>query len=127
GVSIQIEDWDPSPYYESKKDARRADRAEQYAIAAAVEALEQAGQLTATPERTGTIFGTGIGGIETLETQIQTRLERGERRVSPFLVPMMMANAPGASVSMRFGLRGPNETITTACAAGTHALGYAAR
>lgn len=127
GVSIQIDDWDPTPYYESKKASRRADAAEQYAIAAATEALEQAGELAATPDRIGTIFGTGIGGIDTLETQIETRLERGDRRVSPFLVPMMMANAPGASISMRWGLQGPNETITTACAAGTHALGYAAR
>jgi 3-oxoacyl-[acyl-carrier-protein] synthase II len=122
-----IADWDPSPYYDSPKDARRTDGVEQFAIAAATEALAQAGTLTATPDRTGTIFGTGVGGIHTLEEQIQIRLEKGERRVSPFLVPMMMANAPGAAVSMRFGLQGPNETIVTACAAGTHALTYAAR
>ncbi len=80
-----------------------------------------------TESRIGTIFGTGVGGIHTLEEQIVVRLDKGERRVSPFLVPMMMANAPGANVSMRFDLRGPNETLCTACAAGTHALGYAAR
>ena len=55
------------------------------------------------------------------------RIEKGERRVSPFLVPMMMANAAGAAISMRYGLQGPNETICTACAAGTHAIGNAAR
>ena len=55
------------------------------------------------------------------------RLEKGERRVSPFLVPMMMANAAGAAISMRYGLQGPNETIVTACAASTHAIGNAAR
>jgi len=70
---------------------------------------------------------TGIGGLHTLEEQIQTRLEKGVRRVSPFLVPMMMANAGGASISMRFGWQGPCETIVTACAASTHAIGYAAR
>ncbi|MDA2959273.1 MAG: beta-ketoacyl-ACP synthase II [Actinomycetota bacterium] len=122
-----IEDWDPSPWYGSPKDARRADRSEQYAIAAAAEALEQSGRPAADDARIGTIFGTGVGGIHTLEEQIAVRLDRGERRVSPFLVPMMMANAPGAAVSMRHGLRGPNETICTACAAGTHAIGYAAR
>jgi 3-oxoacyl-[acyl-carrier-protein] synthase II len=127
GRSVEIRDWDSTPYYDSPKDARRADLSEQFAIAAATEAMEQAGTLTATPDRIGTIFGTGVGGIHTLEEQILVRLERGERRVSPFLVPMMMANAPGASVSMRFGLQGPNETICTACAAGTHALVYAAR
>jgi len=124
---ITIEDWDPSPWYDSPKDARRADRSEQYAIAAAAEALEQSGRPAADDARIGTIFGTGVGGIHTLEEQIAVRLDRGERRVSPFLVPMMMANAPGAAVSMRHGLRGPNETICTACAAGTHAIGYAAR
>jgi 3-oxoacyl-[acyl-carrier-protein] synthase II len=127
GVSTAISEWDPTPYYDSPKDARRADRVEQFAVAAATEAIAEAGELSAAPERTGTIFGTGVGGIQTLEEQIQTRLEKGERRVSPFLVPMMMANASGAAVSMRFGLRGPNETICTACAAGTHALTYAAR
>lgn len=125
--SIEIHDWDSSPYYASPKEARRADLSEQFAVAAAAEALDQAGNLTADPGRIGTIFGTGVGGIHTLEEQIVVRLDRGERRVSPFLVPMMMANAPGASVSMRYGLQGPNETICTACAAGTHALVYAAR
>ncbi len=127
GRSTTISDWDPSPYYASPKESRRADGAEQFAIAAATEAIEHAGALTATPDRIGTIFGTGVGGIHTLEEQIEVRLEKGERRVSPFLVPMMMSNAPGAAVSMRFGLQGPNETICTACAAGTHAITYAAR
>ena len=127
GRSTEIEAWDSSPYYSSPKEARRADLSEQYAIAAATEAIEQAGPLSVERARIGTIFGTGVGGIHTLEEQIVVRIERGERRVSPFLVPMMMANAPGAAVSMRFGLQGPNETICTACAAGTHALVYAAR
>ena len=127
GRLTSIEEWDPSPWFDSPKDARRADRSEQYALAAATEALEHSGRPAATDDRIGTIFGTGVGGIHTLEEQIDVRLNKGERRVSPFLVPMMMANAPGASVSMRFGFKGPNETICTACAAGTHAIGYAAR
>jgi 3-oxoacyl-[acyl-carrier-protein] synthase II len=127
GQAVYIENWDATPYYASPKDARRADLSEQFAIAAATEALAQAGELTATKDRIGTIYATGVGGIFTLEEQIQVRMDRGERRVSPFLVPMMMPNAPGAAISMRFGLQGPNETITTACAAGTHSIGYAAR
>jgi 3-oxoacyl-[acyl-carrier-protein] synthase II len=125
--SVEIADWDPPPWFDNPKEARRADRVEQYALAAAAEAFAQAGDIGADPGRFGTIFATGIGGLHTLEEQVQVRLEKGERRVSPFLVPMMMANASGAAISMRYGLQGPNETICTACAAGTHAIGYAAR
>lgn len=130
GVATGIEDWDPSPYFESPKHARRADRVEQFALAAAGEAFDMAGGVDAIgvePSRFGTIFATGVGGLHTLEEQILVRAEKGERRVSPFLVPMMMVNASGAAVSMRYGLQGPLETICTACAAGTHAIGYAAR
>jgi 3-oxoacyl-[acyl-carrier-protein] synthase II len=122
-----IEDWDPSPYFDNPKEARRADRVEQFALAAAAEAFDQAGRPDVDPGRFGTIFATGIGGIHTLEDQIEVRLSKGERRVSPFLVPMLMANAPGAAISMRYGLQGPNETVVTACAASAHAIGYAAR
>ena len=124
---VEIENWDPLPYFNNPKDARRADRVEQFALAAASEAFAQAGTLNVNPARFGTIFATGIGGLHTLEEQVLVRAEKGERRVSPFLVPMMMANAAGAAISMRHGLQGPNETIVTACAAGTHAIGYAAR
>ncbi|MFM8482210.1 MAG: beta-ketoacyl-[acyl-carrier-protein] synthase family protein, partial [Actinomycetota bacterium] len=127
GKFVTIPDWDPSPWFENPKEARRADRVEQFALAAAAEALAQSGDAGVDPARFGVILGTGIGGLSTLEEQIQIRLEKGERRVSPFLVPMMMANASGAAISMRYGLQGPNETICTACAASTHALGYAAR
>jgi 3-oxoacyl-[acyl-carrier-protein] synthase II len=127
GRSTEMETWNPSPWYGTPKEARRADRVEQFAIAAATEAVEQAGDIGVEPSRIGTIFATGVGGLHTLEEQVITRIEKGERRVSPFLVPMMMANAAGAAISMRWGLQGPNETICTACAAGTHAIGYAAR
>ena len=73
------------------------------------------------------ILGTGVGGLHTLEDQILTYHEKGARRVSPFLVPMMMANAGAAAISMRYGWQGPCETTVTACAAGTHAIGNAAR
>ncbi|MFM8722886.1 MAG: beta-ketoacyl-[acyl-carrier-protein] synthase family protein, partial [Acidimicrobiaceae bacterium] len=125
--SVEIENWDPSPYFAGPKEARRADRCEQYALAAASEAISQSGTLPYDAPRIGTIFGTGIGGLRTLEEQVIVRVEKGERRVSPFLVPMMMSNASGAAISMRYGYQGPAETICTACAAATHALGYAAR
>ena len=130
GVSSEIDDWDPSPYFDSPKHARRADRVEQFALAAAGEAFDMAGGTDAIgvdPSRFGTIFATGVGGLHSLEEQILLRAEKGDRRVSPFLVPMMMVNASGAAISMRYGLRGPLETICTACAASTHAIGYAAR
>jgi 3-oxoacyl-[acyl-carrier-protein] synthase II len=123
----EIANWDPSPWFDNPKEARRADRVEQFALAAAAEAFAQAGALTADKGRFGTIFATGVGGLHTLEEQVGVLLEKGARRVSPFLVPMMMANAAGAAISMRYGLQGPNETICTACAASTHAIGYAAR
>jgi 3-oxoacyl-[acyl-carrier-protein] synthase II len=125
--TIELADWDPLPYFDSPKDARRADRVEQFALAAAAEAFDHAGRPDVAPERFGTIFASGIGGLITLEENVQVRLEKGERRVSPFLIPMLMANASGAAISMRYGLQGPNETVVTACAASSHAIGYAAR
>ena len=127
GRSIDVADWDPTPYFNNPKEARRADRFEQFALAAAAEAFEHAGRPSAEPGRFGVIFATGVGGLRSTEEQIGVLLEKGERRVSPFLVPMMMPNAAGAAISMRYGLQGPNETITTACAASTHAIGAAAR
>lgn len=125
--TVHIADWDPLPYFSNPKEVRRADRVEQFALAAAHEALLQAGPLPYELGRIGTIVGTGIGGLRTLEDQVVTRVEKGERRVSPFLVPMMMSNACSAAISMRYNLQGPAETICTACAAATHAIGYAAR
>jgi 3-oxoacyl-[acyl-carrier-protein] synthase II len=121
-----VDGFDPTPLY-GPKEVRRVDRFAQFALAAATEALDDAGDLAADPARCGVVIGTGVGGLATLEEQVQVRLEKGERRVSPFLVPMMMSNAAAAGVSMRLGWRGPCETITTACAAGTHSIGAALR
>ncbi len=112
------------------KEARRIDRFAQFAIAAAVMAHEQAEldhPLDADPDRSGVIFSSGIGGIVTLSEQFGVLQTKGERRISPFLVPMMMPNAGAALVSMRLGWRGPSEAAVTACAGGTHAIGAAAR
>lgn len=112
------------------KEIRRVDRFTQVAAVAAEEALQDAGglhELASDPERAGVIIGTGIGGIATLEEQIEVLREKGARRVSPFLVPMMMGNRAAADVSMRYGFRGPCESIVTACAAGTHSVTNGAR
>jgi 3-oxoacyl-[acyl-carrier-protein] synthase II len=121
-----VDGFDPTPLY-GPKEVRRVDRFAQFALAAATEALDDSGELGADPARCGVVIGTGVGGLATLEEQVQVRLEKGERRVSPFLVPMMMSNAAAAGVSMRLGWRGPCETITTACAAGTHSIGAGLR
>lgn len=123
----RIEGWDPTPWFDNPKEARRTDPFTQFALAAAQEALDQAGGAHADPDRSGVIVGTGVGGLQTVENQVMVFHEKGPRRVSPFLVPMMMANAGAAAVSMRHGLRGPCETVVTACAAGTHSVGNAAR
>lgn len=122
----RVEGFDPSGWF-GPKEARRTDRFAQFAVAAAAMALDDAGTVEADPDRCGVIIATGVGGLQTLEDQILVREQKGPNRVSPFLVPMMMPNAGSASVSMRFGWRGPCETIATACAAGTHAVGNAAR
>lgn len=108
------------------KELRRLDPFTLFALAAADEAWLQSG-LDATFANAASIIATGIGGLQTLIEQLEVLNDRGANRVSPFLIPMMMPNAAAAAVSMRFGTRGPCETITTACAAGTHAIGYAAR
>jgi 3-oxoacyl-[acyl-carrier-protein] synthase II len=123
----RITGFDPETAFDNPKEAKRTDRFAQIALAAAAEALEQSGDVGGDPARRGVLLGTGVGGLETLETQIVTRHEKGERRVSPFLVPMMMSNAASAALSMRYGWQGPCETTVTACSAATHAIGNAAR
>jgi 3-oxoacyl-[acyl-carrier-protein] synthase II len=123
-----VEDFDPAPYFANPKESRRADRFSQLALAAAAEAWEQAGSpAERTGPRAGSWVTSGIGGLSTLEEQDGVLRDKGERRVSPFLVPMMMANSAGAAISMRYGLQGPCENTVTACAAGTHAIGNGAR
>jgi 3-oxoacyl-[acyl-carrier-protein] synthase II len=123
----RVEDFDPSPWL-SPKDARHLDRFGQFAIAAAEMAVDDAGGLPDVDRaRCGVHLGTGIGGVGTLETQVGVLAERGPRRVSPFTIPMVMPNAGAAALSLRWGLTGPSETLTTACAAGTHSVAAGAR
>lgn len=129
GALRPVEGLDATPIY-GPKDIRRVDRFTQMSAVAAAEAVADAGgtdALSGDPDRAGVIIGTGVGGLATMEEQHSILVERGARRVSPFLVPMMMGNRAAADVSMRYGLRGPCEATVTACAAGTHSVGNGAR
>jgi 3-oxoacyl-[acyl-carrier-protein] synthase II len=122
----RVPGFDPTAWF-GPKEVRRVDRFAQFSVATAEMALADAGNPGVDPDRAGVVFATGVGGLGSLEEQIQVYLQKGLRRISPFLVPMMMPNAGAAAVSMRLGWHGPCETITTACAAGTHAVAAAAR
>jgi 3-oxoacyl-[acyl-carrier-protein] synthase II len=113
--------------YLGPKEVRRVDRNAQLGFAAAIDAVRDAGEPGADPARCAVVAGVGIGGLATLEEQERILIERGPSRVTPFLVPMMMPNATPALVAMELGWTGPNICVATACAAGTHAVGEAAR
>jgi 3-oxoacyl-[acyl-carrier-protein] synthase II len=122
-------EFDPLEFL-SKKEARRCDRFAQMAIAAAAEAIGQAGGedgLPYEPHRIGCVIGTGIGGLPSLEENQRKLIERGEKAVSPLVVPLMMGNAAAAAVAMRHDLHGHTYGVVSACAAGAHALGDASR
>jgi beta-ketoacyl-acyl-carrier-protein synthase II len=114
-----------------RKDVRRTDRFVQYAVAAATQALKQAGLSKdgggVDPNRFGVIVGSGIGGISTFEEQHRTLLEKGPNRVSPFFIPMMISDMASGQVSILFGAKGPNYCTVSACSSGAHAVGEAFR
>src|SRR5580704_5442787 len=120
----EVRDFQPEDWF-GPKEVRQIDKFAQFSVAAADLAVKDAGGLDADPARSGVIFATGVGGFDTLAEQVGVYNERGARRVSPRLVPMMMANAGAAGISMRLGWHGPSEVIVTACAAGTHAIAAA--
>jgi 3-oxoacyl-[acyl-carrier-protein] synthase II len=123
------DDFDPVAYL-GLKEARRADRVAHLGFAAAADALAQATKdspLRADPSRCGVVGGTGVGGLATQEAEEQVMFTKGPTRVSPFLVPMMMANATAALIALHHRWTGPNLCIATACAAGSHAVGEGAR
>lgn len=127
-IGAQVRDFDPHDYLE-RKEVKRIDRFAQFAVAGAVMAIEDAG-LTMTPEvaeRTGCLLGVGLGGLATLEQNHEKLIRLGPDRVSPMLWPMMIPNMAPGQVCLRFGLHGPNSVVSTACAAGTHAIGDAYR
>jgi len=125
-IAGEVKDFDPTKYMD-RKDARRTDRFAQLAVAAASQALTDGSvDVTADPERIGVAIATGVGGLETLIEQVLLMEKRGPGRLSPFLVPMLMANAGSAQISMQFGLKGPNVTHVSACASSAHAIGESA-
>jgi 3-oxoacyl-[acyl-carrier-protein] synthase II len=112
-----------------RKDAKRMDRFVQFAVVASAQAIRDAGLDfdTVNRDRTGVLIGSGIGGMETFETQHRVLLERGPDRVSPLFIPMMISDMAAGQVSIQFGLRGPNFCTVSACASGAHAIGEALR
>jgi 3-oxoacyl-[acyl-carrier-protein] synthase II len=115
--------------YMDRKEARRADLFTQYAMGAAVQAMADAGLAEGgyDPNETGVIIGSGIGGLGTMEEQHSVYLQSGNRRISPFFIPMYIADIAAGVVSMRFGAKGPNFATMSACATSAHAIGEAFR
>jgi len=125
-IAAEIKGFDPSSYNIDKKEARKMDRFVQFGVAASKLAIEDAGLAigdNADPERVGVIVGSGIGGLGTWEEQHTTLMEKGPRRVSPFFIPMMIANMASGQISMITGAKGPNTAAVSACATGTHSIG----
>ncbi len=124
-IAASVKDFNPEDYMD-RKEARKMDRFVQFAAAAAKSALQDSGLNIgeqADPERVGVMIGSGIGGLGTWEDQHNILLEKGPKRVSPFFIPMMIANMASGHVSILFGAKGPNTTTVTACATGTHSIG----
>ncbi len=123
-IAGEVRNFDPLNFVD-KKDARRLDPYLQYAVASSVLAVQDAALDTGKVDgsRFGVLIGSGIGGISTLLESHRNLLEKGPDRVSPFFIPMIIANMASGLVSIRFGARGPNSSVVTACATGNHAIG----
>jgi 3-oxoacyl-[acyl-carrier-protein] synthase II len=123
-IAGEVKDFNAEDFIE-RKEIKKMDVFIQFALGAGTMAVEHAGLKISeeNADRVGVVVGAGIGGINTLERYHSILLESGQRRVSPFFIPMLIANLAAGHISMRFGARGPNSCVTTACAAGTHAIG----
>ena len=128
--ACEVKGFDPVEYMD-RKEARRADRFAQLAVAVSQQAVQDSGLgddlAPANPERVGVLIGSGIGGIATFEEQTRVMIERGPNRVSPFFVPMFIPDMAAGLVSMRFGAKGPNYATVSACSSSAHALGNSFR
>ena len=121
-----VYDWKPSEYI-SHKDAKRLDRFSQFALVAGTDAIDSSGIKfeSEEPFRCGVILGSGIGGLQEIETQVGRLLHKGPDRVSALTIPKLMLNAAGGNISIKYLLRGPNYSVATACASATNAIGDA--
>ena len=125
-IGGDIYDWNPSDYIDPK-ELKRLDRFTQFAIVAATDAVADSGIDFSSLDsfRSGVILGSGIGGLSTIEEQMSRLMTKGPNRVSPLTIPKLMLNAAGGNISIKYGIRGPNYTVATACASATNALGDA--
>jgi 3-oxoacyl-[acyl-carrier-protein] synthase II len=122
----EIKNFDAAKYID-QRESKRMDRFTQFAVAAAKQAVDDSGLEFSKEDvsRAGAVVGTGIGGIKEIEEQHVRILEKGPRKVSPFCVPRLMANAASGTIAILYGLRGPNFCVSSACASGNHAIGEA--
>lgn len=126
-VAAEVKDFDPLPYMD-KGDVRKFDLFCQYAVAAASQAVDESGIVgTLPPERIGTYFGSGIGGINTFSEQVQTMLEKGARRVSPYFIPALIINMAAGLIAIKYDFQGAALSTVTACATGNNSIGEAYR
>ena len=124
----QIKGWDPNGRLDHR-EAKRLDRFAQFAMFGGIEAIEDSGLdfNKVDSERAGCVLGSGIGGLTTIEEQLHKLFYKGPSRVSPFTIPMLMLNAAGGNLSIRYGMKGPNFSVSTACASANNAIGEALR
>lgn len=125
-IAAEVKDFDPTQVID-KKEAKRMDRFSQFAVAAAKEGIQQSGLdlEKLDQDRFGVVLGCGIGGISTIEQEQEKLLEKGPKRVSPFLIPMIISNMAAGNIAIHFGAKGVCTTVVTACASGTNAIGEA--
>lgn len=120
-IACEVKDWDPGAHLDAK-EARKMDRFTQFAMVAANEAMRTSELPTDDAERIGVIIGSGIGGMVVYEDQHNLLIAKGAKRVSPFFIPMMIADMAAGLVSIEHGLKGPNYATVSACASGAHAI-----
>ena len=124
-LAAEVKDFDPSLYME-KGDIRKSDLYSQYAMAAAVQAMQDSGlEGNIDSQRLGVYVGSGIGGMDTFVDQCNTLEQKGMKRISPFFIPMMISNMAAGNIAIRFKAKGPSMCVTTACATSAHAIGEA--
>jgi 3-oxoacyl-[acyl-carrier-protein] synthase II len=125
-IAGEVKNFNPEDFIETK-DIKKMDRFIHFAVAAATMALEDSGLKIAdnNAERVGVIVGSGIGGLSAIENYHSVYLEKGPRRITPFFIPMLVINLASGQISIRFGAKGPNSAVSTACATGNHSIGDA--